>query len=138
MSFTHDHDIKHSDIISPLIRQKADHPLPKGLNLLKRSVVRHIERKRFRHFRAPAEINDERAVQNDIRRLDRCIVPIQEDGAEESNFLDGVDDLIELDPVANIIRMLDEEENDACQDFGETSPNEPTETCWVSGTRFQS
>lgn len=116
--FTHDNDIEHSDIISPLVRQKGDHPSPKSLNLFERSIVCHIERKRFRHFRAPAEINDELAVQHDVRRLDQCVVPVQENGAEESDFLNGVGVHIELNPVANIIRMFDEKENDAGQNFG--------------------
>jgi hypothetical protein len=121
MLFTQDRDIEHSDIISPLVRQVGDHPSPQSLNLLERSVIRHIERKRLGHFSAPAEINDELAVQNDVRGLDQCVTPIQEDGTKESDFLDGVGVLINLDSVTNIIWMLDEEENDAGQDFGETS-----------------
>lgn len=129
MFFTHDRNIKHSDIISPLIRQKGDHPSSERFDLLERSLICHIERKRFGHFWAPAEINDELAVQHNVRRLDQRVVTVQEDSAEKSDFLDGVSVLSDHDPVTNIVWMLDEEENDTSQDFGEASTNQPAQTC---------
>lgn len=54
---------------------------------------------------------------------------VQEDGAEQSDFPNGVDVLVDLDPVTNIVGMLDEEEDDTSQDLGKTSANKPTQTC---------
>lgn len=133
---THDRYIEHSDIISPLIGQESNHPPTKSLDLLKRGVVRHIERKRLRHFWASAEVNEELGVQYGVRGLNQCVVPVQENGAEESDFLDGVHILIDLDPVTNIIGVFNEQEDDAGQDFCETSADEPTKACQVSAMRF--
>jgi hypothetical protein len=65
----------------------------------------------------------------------RC--PRPGNGAKQPDFLDGVDVFTDLDPITNIIRMFDEEEDDTGQDFGEAPTNEPTETYYVSDTRFQ-
>lgn len=64
--------------------------------------------------------------------MDQCVVAVQENCAEEPDFLDGVSVVIDLDPVTDIIRVLNEEEDDTGQDFGETSANEPTKTCQAS------
>lgn len=105
---TYDCHIEHSDIISPLIGQESNHPPSKSLDLLKRGVVCHVKRERIRHFWAPTEVNEELAVQYGVRSLNQCVVSVQENGAEESDFLDSEDILIDLDPVTNIVGVFNE------------------------------
>ena len=52
-----------------------------------------------------------------VRGLDKTIVLIQEDGAEEVDLFDGVASFFNVDTVAHVVWMLDEQEDDARQDL---------------------
>ena len=54
---------------------------------------------------------------------------VQEDGAEQPDFPDGVDVIVDLDPVTDIVGVLDEKEDDTGQDLGETSTDKPAQAC---------
>ncbi len=58
-------------------------------------------------------IHDICLIENSIRALDVTTSRIDQDGAEEAHFFDGVRHLLNLDVIANIKRMLDEEEDNA-------------------------
>ena len=60
--------------------------------------------------------------------MNQARIAVKENGTEKSNFLDGVRILAHSNTVTDIVRMLDEQENDRGEDFREGWANEPTET----------
>ena len=67
-------------------------------------------------------------VDNRVRSLDRARVRVRKDGAEQPDLLHDVDACANLDTIADIVGMFDEEEDDRRQDFGQRASNEPAKT----------
>ena len=61
---------------------------------------------------------DEVRIEDSVGGLHKAGVTVQEDGAEEPNFLHGVGNLVDFNPVADIVRVLNEQEDDTHEHFG--------------------
>ena len=55
-------------------------------------------------------------------------VLVQEDRAEETDLFHGVRDVLDLNAVADVVRVLDEQEDNTREDFGQATSDEPAET----------
>jgi len=123
-------NIQNNDIetwkkISLLLCNKRQHLRSQRLKLLVRRSVLHVELKRLGHLPTASDIHDRLRGQLAIRHLDAAAPRIHHDCAEYSHFLDRVDDTIELDAVADVEWVFDEEENDAVENLRGRRPNEP-------------
>ena len=63
------------------------------------------------------------SIEHSIRRLDKTCVAIEEDRAEKPDLLHGVRLLVlpQRNPVADVVRVLDEQEDDTREDFGQAT-----------------
>ena len=69
--------------------------------------------------------------QDRVWRLNETIFTVQEDGAEQPDFLHGIRllrILRDLDSIANIVRVLDEEEDNTGEYFLKRVADQPTQT----------
>jgi hypothetical protein len=57
-------------------------------------------------------MNTHRVADHRVRRLHRRAVLVEEDGAEQPDFLDGVVHGVERDSIADVVRVLNEQEDD--------------------------
>ena len=64
-----------------------------------------------------------------MRRLHGTTAPIEHHRAEEADLLDGILHLVNRDTVADVVRVLNEQEDDTREDLRETAANQPTQTC---------
>jgi hypothetical protein len=65
-----------------------------------------------RPFPLNTHMNTYRVADHRIRRLHRRAVLVEEDSAEQPDFLNGVVHSVERDPITDVVRVLDEQEDD--------------------------
>lgn len=80
------------------------------------------------HLRAPANVVDELCVHPRVRRLHLARVTVEEDRAEETHLFDCIRLGRDADAVADVVRVLDEQEDYAREHLREAATNEPAET----------
>jgi hypothetical protein len=110
------------------MHEPRHHLTPQLLQLLERRPKRHIKRKRLAHLPAPPNIQNELGRDLCVRRLNARPVLVDEDRAKEPDLLDCVVDIVEGDAVADVVRMLDEKEDDRGEHLCERAANQPAET----------
>lgn len=66
------------------------------------------------------------SIQDIVGCLHTSGARVHEHGAQKVDLLNDIKLFVDLDSVANVVRMLDEQEDDACQDLLHTCANKPT------------
>ncbi len=69
--------------------------------------------------------NAYQSVQNTVGCLYIGRVGVNEHGAQKVDLLNDIILFVDLNPVANIVRMVDEQKDDACQDVLHARANKP-------------
>jgi hypothetical protein len=91
---------------------KLLHLLAQQLDVFEGSVVRDVKVDDFLHCLAPGHILDPKIIQDDVGYLnDLHFVNAGEDGVEKRDFVDGKLGAGDVDAVADVVGMLDEEED---------------------------
>ena len=67
-------------------------------------------------------------VEHGVRCLHQACVAIQEDGAEQPDLLYSIRLLLHSHPIADVVGVLDEQEDDTREDLGQTASNQPAQT----------
>ena len=76
-----------------------------------------------------SQYNAHISVQDRIGRLHGARVGVEEDGAEETDLLDGVVLQVDRNAIADVVRVLHEQEDDAREHLRETCTDQPAQPC---------
>lgn len=68
-------------------------------------------------------------VQERVRGLHVARVPVEHDGGEQAHLLDGVVEVVDPDPVPDVVRVLHEQEDDAQEHLLAADADEPRQPC---------